>query len=64
MQFHIKPKITIMMLLSVLLTASHVFAQLELESVYPALGVMGQGLQVTIRGSALTGTPRSPCSWR
>ena len=58
MQFHIKPKITIMMLLSVLLTASHVFAQLELESVYPALGVMGQGLQVTIRGSGFDGNTK------
>lgn len=58
MQFHIKPKITIMMLLSILLTASDVFAQLELESVYPTLGVMGQGLQVTIRGAGFDGNTK------
>ena len=45
MELHIKPKMTIMILLGVLLTTSGAFAQLKLESVYPALGVMDQGTE-------------------
>ena len=45
MELHIKPKMTIMILLGVLLTTSGAFAQLKLESVYPALGVMDQGME-------------------
>jgi hypothetical protein len=58
MKFNFKPVITGMVLVGLLFATSEGSAQLRIESVYPSLGVIGQGLEVTMKGTGFDANTR------